>query len=242
MNHHQFYKLCSRWKTDVDKNPKTFDNVRKFLLSDPMLAVINHIRNVTKLSNIDANTVRLMYTVCAFETAWQRRKEPSVWCQLFDRTSLQTLEFAEDLEYYWNDGYGYELTHRIACPAIADMFKHIDPQSMLPNSTFYFTHSGTLLKLLAHLGLYKDTTPLTYTDYGKQRKWRTSAIDAFATNVAFVLYECDDHEPMVLTMHQEQVMHIPGCPLNSDLCSLETLRKLFANSLDNCNFNEMCFK
>lgn len=63
------------------------------------------------------------------------------------------------------------------------------PLSSSPNSTLYFTHSGTLLKLLAHLGLYKDKTPLTYRDFGKERKWRTSNIDSFATNVAFVLYE-----------------------------------------------------
>lgn len=69
------------------------------------------------------------------------------------------------------------------------MYLFYSPVSTLPNSTFYFTHSGTLLKVLAHLGLYKDEAPLTYQDYGKQRKWRTSAIDAFATNVAFVLYE-----------------------------------------------------
>lgn len=91
-----------------------------------MLNAINHLQNKTKLTHLDAHLVRLMYTICGFETAWQRRKEPSVWCQLFDRDTLRTLEFAEDLEYYWNDGYGYELTHRIACPAIGDMFQNIE--------------------------------------------------------------------------------------------------------------------
>ena len=122
----QFYKLCSRWKTDVDKNPQTFDNVRKFLQTDHMHDVVEELRKKTKLPNIDANTARLIYTVCGFETAWQRRREPSVWCQLLNPKSIQTLEFIEDLEYYWNDGYGYELTHRIACPAIANMFEHIE--------------------------------------------------------------------------------------------------------------------
>lgn len=100
--------------------------MRKFLQTDHMLKVLEHLRKKTKLSKIDAQTARLIYTVCAFETAWQRRKEPSVWCQLLDRNSIRILEFAEDLEYYWNDGYGYDLTHQIACPAIADMFQHIE--------------------------------------------------------------------------------------------------------------------
>ncbi|XP_073834052.1 multiple inositol polyphosphate phosphatase 2 [Musca autumnalis] len=239
----RFYKLCSRWQSDVDKNPQTFDNVRKFLQGQQMLDAIQSIQKKTKLRQLDASLLRLIYTICGFETAWHKhQQEPSVWCQLLDRKTLEILEFAEDLEYYWNDGYGYELTHRIACPAIQNMFKHIDPQSPLPNSTFYFTHSGTLLKLLAHLGLYKDPTPITYQDFGKQRKWRTSEIDAFATNVAFVLFECDNDDPMVLTMHQERIVHIPGCPQDNDLCSLNTLRQLFAASVDNCNFDEMCFK
>lgn len=57
------------------------------------------------------------------------------------------------------------------------------------NATFYFTHSGTLLKMLAHLGVARDEQPLTHKDFGKDRRWRTSQIDAFATNLAFVRYE-----------------------------------------------------
>lgn len=91
-----------------------------------MQSAVEHVRASSQLLDLQPEDVQLMYTVCAFETAWQRHKSPSVWCRFFDVNALRAMEFAEDLEYYWNDGYGYELTHRIACPAIADMFAAIE--------------------------------------------------------------------------------------------------------------------
>jgi len=36
----------------------------------------------------------------------------------------QIFEYAEDLEYYWIDGYGYNITYRQACPPVKDMMQH----------------------------------------------------------------------------------------------------------------------
>ncbi|XP_062141359.1 multiple inositol polyphosphate phosphatase 1-like isoform X2 [Drosophila sulfurigaster albostrigata] len=237
----RFYKLCSRWKTDVDKNPETMFNARSFYAEPAMQSAVEQVRSSTQLSDeLTDEDVQLMYTVCAFETAWQRHKSPSVWCRFFDVHSLSALEFAEDLEYYWNDGYGYDLTHRIACPAIADMFATIDTPGDRANATFYFTHSGTLLKMLAHLGVARDERPLTHKDFGKDRLWRTSEIDAFATNLAFVRYDCIEKEPQVLVMHQERVVRLPGCPQDDDLCPLSTLRRNYADSVERCDFEALC--
>ncbi|EDW05961.1 multiple inositol polyphosphate phosphatase 1 isoform X2 [Drosophila mojavensis] len=236
----RFYKLCSRWKTDVDKNPETMFYARSFNAEPAMQSAVAHVRAVTKIMDLTPQDVQLMYTVCAFETAWQRRLPPSVWCRFFDVASLSALEFAEDLEYYWNDGYGYELTHRIACPAIADMFAAIDTLKPRANATFYFTHSGTLLKMLAHLGVAKDERPLTHKDFETKRLWRTSEIDAFATNLAFVRYDCIEREPQILAMHQERVIRLPGCPQDDDLCPLSRLRANYVDSVEHCDFEALC--
>ncbi|XP_014102497.1 multiple inositol polyphosphate phosphatase 1 [Bactrocera oleae] len=237
----RFYKLCNKWKIDVDKNPKTFDNSERFLHEPEIIDAVNYIRHRTQIQNITAEDAKLIYTICGFETAWNRGQEPSVWCSLFNRDTIKAFEFFEDLEYFWNDGYGYEITHRMACAAIKNMFEYIDPNSNKSNATFYFTHSGTLLKVLAHLGLYKDAEPLTYRDFGRERAWRTSIIDAFATNLAFVLYECNNENgPMVLTLHQERPIRLPGCPQDQDLCSLKTLKEQYEKHVSSCNFDELC--
>lgn len=130
----------------------------------------------------------LIYTVCSFETAWNKF-HLSPWCSLLDASTVRAFEYLEDLKYYWIDGYGYDITHRQACPVIGDIVKHIDPTSVEPRATFYFSHSGAILKLLAHLGLYKDDFKLTANDFNRERKWKVSEIDAFGSNLFFILFE-----------------------------------------------------
>lgn len=68
---------------------------------------------------------QLIYTLCAFETAWFKLKK-SPWCTLLNTESIKVLEFSEDLDYYYVDGYGSELTYRQACPAIIDMLERLE--------------------------------------------------------------------------------------------------------------------
>jgi hypothetical protein len=48
------------------------------------------------------------------------------------------------------------------------------------------------------LGLYRDASPLLAENFDvmkDDRKWRTSRIDAFGSNVAFVLKKCKSSDP-----------------------------------------------
>ena len=51
-----------------------------------------------------------------------------------------------------------------------------------------FAHSGALNMLLSKLGMYKDDSDLTSSDYdtSKERKWRTSYHNPMAGNIVFV--------------------------------------------------------
>lgn len=62
----------------------------------------------------------LIYVTCAFETAWFLKKR-SPWCALLSDDDFKVLEYAEDLDYYWIDGYGYKINYEQACPTIKDM-------------------------------------------------------------------------------------------------------------------------
>lgn len=65
-----------------------------------------------------------MYMTCAFESAWNPLA-PSPWCFAFSESNMEALEFAEDLEYYWINGYGYKINYEQACPIIGDMLQHL---------------------------------------------------------------------------------------------------------------------
>lgn len=60
-----------------------------------------------------------------------------------------------------------------------------------PKAIIYFTHSGSILKMLAHLNLYKELQHLVHVEQEvkENRSWKVSKIDAFGTNLAFVLHK-----------------------------------------------------
>lgn len=190
----QFYKLCDRWSKEVDSNPAAIAEAEAFRRS---AHVSDAVRIVTQRAglppgHLTTSEVHLIYTLCAFETAWLEWL-PSAWCSLFDEHTASVFEYLEDLEYYHIDGYGNELTYRQACPALNDMFDRLTAPAgdVPPAATFYFSHSGTLLKMLAMLGLYRDAEPLDRHGFEAQRErsWRVSRIDAFGSNLAFVMYK-----------------------------------------------------
>ena len=68
-------------------------------------------------------TVKSMYDMCRLETAWYPDRT-SVWCALFRQQDLSILEYREDLEQYYSTGPGNELSGRLGCPILTDMFQH----------------------------------------------------------------------------------------------------------------------
>ncbi|XP_018323869.2 multiple inositol polyphosphate phosphatase 1 [Agrilus planipennis] len=235
----RFYKLCTKWQTTIKKRPETLKEreLLKQKYGKQIIESLNKTLGFGLLTTME--DVHLIYTMCSFETAWQKRKE-SVWCSLLDKETFKVLEYYEDLKYYWIDGYGNSLNHNQACVAFQDLINFFENEDPYPKAKIYFTHSGTLLKMIAHFGLYKDVLPLTHKNFQKisNRQWKVSKIDAFGTNLALVLYRCED-QLKVLTLHQERIVYPLGCPREHLLCNLNDFKKNFKHSI-NCQFDKMC--
>nr|XP_023025072.1 multiple inositol polyphosphate phosphatase 1 [Leptinotarsa decemlineata] len=237
----RFYKLCDKWNTEVKKNPSAMQEKLIFLNGPEMADTVRDVNDRLGLREelLTLDDIVLMYEMCGFETAWNK-KSKSPWCSPFTVDNLKVLEYAEDLKFYWQDGYGYELTYKQACPAFADMMTFMQSRIRFPRVTVYFSHSGTILKMLAHLGLYKDEEVLTAKNYEHMsgRKWRTSLIDSFGSNIAFVLYGCGS-ENKLLTLHQENIIRLPACP-DTDLCDINKIEEFYLQSFESCDFNSIC--
>lgn len=236
----RFYKACPRWRKEVDNNLNTTLEKTKFLNSTIVRDMLKNIKNRIGY-NVDYETAHLMYIICAFETALNH-STISPWCKIFSLNDFKVFEYVEDLEFYWTDGYGYSLTYEQACPALKDMFDFFESKDEL-KTTAYFTHSGTILKLLALLGVAKDAHPLTHNTFTlekeDERAWRSSMIDAFASNIAFVLYDCEFHGPSILFMLQERPLYLPGCPKGIP-CPISIMKEKYPNNDEECKFNDMC--
>ncbi|XP_021914875.1 multiple inositol polyphosphate phosphatase 1-like isoform X2 [Zootermopsis nevadensis] len=192
----RFYKLCQRWRVEVDKNPYSLLERTKFEEGPEMSAALKDVSfHLGFNETMNIGDAILLYITCSFETAWDHRAQ-SPWCAAFSESNMKVFEYAEDLEHYWIDGYGYNITYKQACPPVKDMMQHflaeeIPGDEPKAQAVVYFAHSGTLLKMLAHLGLYKDENALLHSNFntvGKYRKWRVSQIDSFGANLAFILF------------------------------------------------------
>ncbi|XP_053988500.1 multiple inositol polyphosphate phosphatase 1 [Hylaeus volcanicus] len=235
----RFYKRCRRWLLQVHENPDAQIENEKFLQTEIYTKMLQDVSERIGY-RVDHEIASLMYTMCGFETAWHPNIE-SPWCRMFSLNDLKVLEFAEDLKKYWVDGYGYKLNYEQACPALRNMFDFVTSDDG-PLVSAYFTHSGTILKLLASLRVAQDDQHLMHDMfplYGDDRAWKTGIIDAFASNIAFVLYNCSPVGPSLLFMHQERPLYLPGCPLHVP-CPLSTMRALYPDHEVECQFDAMC--
>lgn len=64
-----------------------------------------------------------MFTMCRFESAVHPDRV-SPWCSVFRRDEVEAMEYDEDLDYYWTDGYGYKINYEQACPPVKDFLDH----------------------------------------------------------------------------------------------------------------------
>lgn len=253
----RLYKRCEKWIKEVKNNSKR--EKQHFLHNGTEISYL--ISSVTKRLGLEKvltlDEIQLIYTICQFHTALVRPNEgsTSVWCHMLSTQELQILEYADDLNTYWKDGYGFLLTRYLACPVIEDIitrfrtFTEFTDESQMtvkpPIGTFHFTHSGMLLKLLTALGLFEDDVPLLSSNYKHQskRKWRTSYIDPFASNLQLVLFKCISEndqrsEFRVAAYVQQQEVLLPNC--TSILCPLDRFFENYEHYLDSCNIQDLC--
>lgn len=104
------------------------------------------------------------------------------------------LEYFEDLDYYYNVGYGAprRLLENLQCPIMQDMIDFLSNDSPSGESVrVYNTHSGVFQVFLVALGVFGNDVPLTAANFNAQqaRQWRSSFLTPMATNMAVVRYE-----------------------------------------------------
>lgn len=231
----RFYKFCKKWIVQVKNNPNSYVEQDLFDRSSVMVSAIKELKEKLNLkTKLTKDHVQLIYSTCGFETAWNEGN--SIWCNFLPLELMKILEFSENVKSYYVHGYAHNITYEQACPLFNDMIKHFTSEDPFPTTAMYFTHSGTILKFLAHLGLYKSNQPLNHTDYKNGTyKWNESRLDAFGSNIEFVLYSCDGQHK-VAVYHQERIVQLPNC---TKLCDLDSLKKIYRKSI-NCEFDKMC--
>jgi multiple inositol-polyphosphate phosphatase/2,3-bisphosphoglycerate 3-phosphatase len=107
----------------------------------------------------------------------------------------------------------------------------------LKEKIIYFKH---IFLVFARLGLFEDSVPLTHANRQKvtNREWRTSFMDSFASNLAFVLFQCKGDQYRVGAYVQERPVNLPGC--SQKLCHFSEFSAKYGQLADSCNLDNIC--
>lgn len=108
-----------------------------------------------------------------------------------------------------------------------------------PKGVFYFGHSSNVLSTITGLGFANDSSRLLSSNYKEMqnRKWRSSYLDPFASNVMVALYECDGvHKVTFFVNEIPMVVEKYGCTL----CPWEKIEKMLNLIISSpaCSFDQ----
>lgn len=224
----KLYKICKPW-VKLMNNASTNAEVQAFIDGPEFKNVVHQVSERLGFDeDLPFKSVLVMYTSCVFERAWTVG-ELSPWCAAFVEESLKVFEYEEDLHYYTHNSYGQQLSTRVGCQPLQDMFRHFTDAAKgdakdEPRGIFYFTHSSMLQLFLTTIGAAEDASPLTASNYesGRHRKWRTSYLAPFAANFAAVFYRCDSANKVRFYLN-EKPLELEGCEMG--VCDWEYLQQ-----------------
>ncbi|KAJ3259598.1 PHOsphatase [Boothiomyces macroporosus] len=188
----------------------------------------------------DSKQIYTLMDLCASQIALLDFDRTEGVCYLFEDQDIKNYELLDDIEKYYELGYGNSLNGQTACSLLSGIAYEMKQykSSDFNRLVLKFTHAETMAPLITALGLFKDKfqldarLPMSQLSH---RRFITSVVAPFMGNVIFELYECDKETHVKLLVNE--VYHaIPGC---GKLCSLIEFNRIYGG-LIGCNFDSIC--
>lgn len=157
-----------------------------------MVAQVNRRLGFEGSNLLTFDTILVMWEICRFEKTHDLQ-EPSPFCAAFSIAHNQVLEFHSDLEYYYNNGFGFSdqaLHANIPCAVVQDLFNHFDNFDG-PNARILVGHLPLMQVFITNLMAFDDEDSITRHNIGQQanRLWRSSWISPKAAHIVIIKYE-----------------------------------------------------
>lgn len=220
-------------------NEATNNRIQRFAfengdLFQTMMEQVNDKLGLVGAQRLDVRQVRIIWEVCAYEQLWNL-ETPAPFCGAFSMDNNLVLEYFEDLDFYYNTGYGgpRRLFENMNCPLIQDMFDFLENDNGVETARVYTSHSTAFRLMLVSLGVFGADETLNSDNFHQQacREYRSSLISPMATNLAVIRYDCDGTDDSdVLFMMNESPLVIPGCQTNG-ICKMSFIRARYQRLL-----------
>lgn len=157
-----------------------------------MMNLVNNKLGLTGNQRLSARQTRTLWDICNFEQLWDM-STPAPFCGAFSFADNLILEYFEDLDFYYNSGFGgpRRLFENLNCPLIQDLLDFLENDTGSERVRIYGTHSTAFQLFLVTLGVFSNDATLTAANFAQQanREWKSSLISPMATNIAAVRYK-----------------------------------------------------
>ena len=114
------------------------------------------------------------------------------WCALLNKEDLDAINYASDLENFYEHSFGNELSYKIICILLGDITKNLEDFSKGTNDVraeFRFASSATLFSLFTILEVFHNGSVLRANNFKENRNRKFSNLVPMSANVAVVLYK-----------------------------------------------------
>lgn len=245
------YKACPAYSSSAGSDEA---EVYQKKYAKPIIARFN---DLAPEFNFTVNDVFGMQQLCGYETVI-RGKSPFCSLELFKPDDWLGWEYAEDVRYHYNVGYGNDASGYVGLPwfnTTASLL--LDEESSAEDLYISFTHRELPPMVLVAMGLFNNsefggseasinsTMPLDRIN--SRRAWKSSHVLPFLSNIAIERFNCtgsygfDDGEYYrVLVNSAPQVL--PDCVDGpATTCSKEAFQKYVQARADMfTGFSEAC--
>ncbi|KAF2722739.1 phosphoglycerate mutase-like protein [Polychaeton citri CBS 116435] len=164
--------------------------------------IIARFKDMAPAFNWTANDIVAMQELCGYDTVI-RGSSPFCSLDLFSPDEWLQFEYSNDIQYFYNAGYGNSVSGAIGYPWLNETLDLLSTPPVDDDQDLYisFTHREMPPTVLVALGLFNNsefggsndinaTMPLDQINYG--RRWVSSYILPFLANIAIERMNCSE--------------------------------------------------
>ncbi|KAJ3274833.1 PHOsphatase [Terramyces sp. JEL0728] len=190
-----------------------------------------------KVLSFSSKQIYTLLDLCASQIALLGYDSLDGVCFMFNDSDMENYEILDDIEKYYELGYGNELNGKSACSLLSGIAFEMNNYHANP-VILKFTHAETMVPLITALGLFEDAFKLGAglpMSQLRKRRFITSIVAPFMGNAIFELYDCGKDLQVKLLVN-EVYYDIPGC---GSRCVLSKFNEIYGH-LIGCNFDKLC--
>lgn len=177
----------------------------------------------------------LAYEGCAYELIL--RDEANTFCALGIAEHVDVLEYAKDIEEWYENAGGNPLAAQAPLLLLRDIVSAFDAfiDGTLRGS-WRFAHAETVMPLATMLGIFDGQQDLTADYRDEARLFKTSCVSPMAANLVASLHNCTDGWRVKFALNERDV-RLPVC---DTYCPLDTFKSAFSAALYEWDFDTVC--